>query len=64
MDPVRISSFRPARQHDRIQIRRGRPDGQPSIGLEEMKMLDLLYVLGTLALFIAIGFIGRAVEKL
>jgi len=30
----------------------------------EPAVLDLVYVLGTIALFVAVGLLGKAVEKL
>jgi hypothetical protein len=32
--------------------------------MEEFPVLDLVYVLGTIALFVLIGALGKAVEKL
>jgi hypothetical protein len=30
----------------------------------ELVMLDIVYVLGVIALFVAVGLLGKAVEKL
>jgi len=41
-----------------------RPTGPPPIPEWSCLVLDVVYVLGALALFVLVGLIGRAVEKL
>jgi uncharacterized membrane protein YhdT len=43
---------------------RGGPTGSPPFFETECLVLDVVYVLGILALFVLVAFLGRAVEKL
>jgi hypothetical protein len=46
-------------------VARGDPTGSPLPSRKRnVFMLDVLYVLGAIALFVVVGLIGRAVEKL
>lgn len=65
MDSVRTRSTGPQRVLHRHRHRNRCPAGTPAVALErESAMLDLVFVLGALAVFVIVGLIGKAVEKL
>lgn len=43
---------------------RGGPPGPPPFFETEFLVLDVVYVLGVIALFVLVAYVGRAVEKL
>ena len=48
--------LRPSAAYEQLRL--------PSVPGMELSVLDLVYVLGVIALFVVVGLLGRAVEKL
>lgn len=65
MDSVRTARGATARVFHRFRAAAcGRRRRSPSLPGSESHVLDVVYVLGVLALFVIVGLIGKAVEKL
>ena len=64
MGSVRIRPDAPRRVFDQDRHRDRCPVNRTAALRTEALMLDLVFVLGGLAVFVIIGLIGRAVERL